>query len=120
MTQTRLRPGEAATITFTLRNVSSQTITLQFGSTCHILPYVTDRRTQQIVHPEGGAWICALMLTSLVLAPGETIVREIQVRATGAAAAPFVALPPGDYETYAELADTVFRLRSVSLQFSVQ
>ncbi len=41
ITQTRLAPDDTATVTFTLRNVSSETITLRFSSSCQILPYVT-------------------------------------------------------------------------------
>jgi hypothetical protein len=124
ISQTRLAAGDSATIMFTLRNVSSRTITLGFGSSCQILPYVTDRRTQQIVHPHGGGWVCLTVVTSLVLAPGESSTREVQVQAADASTYPFVALPRSDYETYAQLDayldDTVFRLRSASLQFSVQ
>src|SRR6266511_233192 len=101
ITQSRLAPGDTATATFTLRNVSSQTITLGFSSTCQILPQVADRRTQQVVYPRGG-W----------------------VRAAAAANYPFVALPPGDYETYAQVDASrdngAFSLRSAPLQFVVQ
>jgi hypothetical protein len=122
--QTRLAPGDTATATFTLRNVSSQTITLGFSSSCQILPYVTDRRTQQIVHPRGGGWVCLTMVTGLTLAPGESSTQQVQVRAANAATHPFVALPPGEYETYAQIDayrdNSPFSLRSVSRQFLIQ
>ena len=124
ITQTRLAPDDTATVTFTLRNAGSQSITLRFSSTCQILPYVTDRRTQQIVHPGGGGWVCATMVTGLTLAPGESSTKQVQVRATNAATHPFVALPPGEYETYAEIDayrdNSRFSLRSASLQFVSQ
>jgi len=123
ITQSRLAPGDTATATFTLRNVSSQTITLGFSSTCQILPQVADRRTQQVVYPRGG-WVCAAMITRLVLAPGESSTQQLQVRAAAAANYPFVALPPGDYETYAQVDASrdngAFSLRSAPLQFVVQ
>jgi hypothetical protein len=124
ITQTRLAPDDTATVTFTLRNVSSETITLRFSSSCQILPYVTDRRTQQIVHPGGGGWVCATVVTGLTLAPGESSTQQIQLRAANAATYPFVALPPGAYETYAEIDayrdNSRFSLRSTSVQFSSQ
>jgi hypothetical protein len=124
ITQTRLAPGDTATVTFTLRNVSSQAITLGFSSSCQILPYVTDRRTQQIVHPRGGGWVCLTVVTGLTLAPGESSTQQVQVRAANAATHPFVALPPGQYETYAQIDayrdNSPFSLRSASLQFLSQ
>ena len=123
MTSTRLAPGETSTATFTLQNVSSRTIALSFISSCQILPYVRERATRRMVHPREG-WGCALVLTSLVLGPGESRTVQLHLRAADAAAHPVVALPAGDYEAYAQLDATFegspFSLRSPSLQFSVE
>jgi hypothetical protein len=64
------------------------------------------------------------MVTGLTLAPGESSTKQVQVRAASGATYPFVALPPGDYETYAEIDayrdNSRFSLRSASLQFVSQ
>jgi hypothetical protein len=64
------------------------------------------------------------VVTGLTLGPGESSTQQIQFRAANAAAYPFVALPPGEYETYAQIDayrdDSRFSLRSASVQFVSQ
>ncbi|HEV8345898.1 MAG TPA: BsuPI-related putative proteinase inhibitor [Vicinamibacterales bacterium] len=112
--------GEAATLSFRLENVSQNPVTLNFGSSCHILPYITDRQTAKIVHPAGGGWACLTVLTQLELAPGAVETVEVQVRAADVAAYPFVALAPGEYEAYATVEASQYKRRSASVTFTVR
>jgi hypothetical protein len=123
-----IQPGGAAVGTFTLTNVSTRAITVGFPSSCHVLPYVRERHTPRLVHPSGAGYVCATIVTSLTLEPGQSMVQTLQIASTGRGAASAVAsivdLLAGDYNVYAEVAGSVdgrpFSLRSNALQFSVQ
>jgi hypothetical protein len=120
ITQPVIGPGDAATLTFTLRNVSSRIVTMGFPSSCQLMPYVMERTTQRIVYPSGGGWVCLAVITGLTLAPGESHPREVQVRAAEVTTQVPALLPPGEYEAFARLEDYTFRLRSEPVLFSVR
>ena len=120
ITQTIINRGETATLTFRLENVSQNPVTLNFSSSCQIMPYIADRRTSQIVHPAGGGWVCLTVLTQLELAAGASRAVDVQVRAADVAAQPFVALAPGEYEAYAKIDASPYKLQSASVTFTVR
>ena len=123
-----IQPRGAAVVTFTLTNVSTRAVTVAFPSSCHVLPYVRERLTQRLVHPSGGGYGCATIVSSVTLEPGHSILQTVQIVSTGrgvtSALASIVDLLPGDYTVYAEAAGSVdgrpVSLRSDALQFSVQ
>lgn len=118
--QAIINRGEAATLSFRLENVGQSPVTLNFASSCQIQPYITDRRTAQIVHPAGGGWACLTVVTQLELAPGASETVDVQVRSADVAAYPFVALAPGEYEAYAKVEASQYKLRSASITFTVR
>src|SRR5438093_5766449 len=94
-------PG-AALFYVSLKNTGSETVKLNFPSSCQVMPYIVERRTSRIVHPAGGSWGCATVLTTLTLVPGEARIHPISL-ATVTAVPEVVRLPPGDYVIYAQV-----------------
>jgi hypothetical protein len=107
--------GDTATVTFILRNPTTETVRLDFRSTCQILPYI--RNEDALVYPNGGAWGCGAALTALTLGPGEERVRSVIVIGGAPGGPGVVPLQTGAYRAYAELGDD--RGRSPSVLFSV-
>ena len=120
ISQSVLAHGESTTITFRLENTGTESVKLSFSSTCQVMPYIDDARAAATVYPAGGGWVCAMMITSLVLPPGGVSVREVQVRAADTAPYPYVALPPGGYGAYVKVEDFTYKLRSKSVAFTVR
>ena len=110
---------DSAPFVIRLENVSADPITLTFPSSCQVMPYIAERRTERIVHPEGGAYGCATVVTSLTLGPGESHTETVLVT-TAAAAPPAIRVPAGDYVIYAKLEDAKYRLRSASYPFTLE
>ena len=123
-----IQPGGTAVATFTLTNVSTRAVTVGFPSSCQVLPYVRERVTQRLVHPSGGGYVCATVVTGLTLEAGQSTVQTVHIASTGrgvtSALASIVDLLPGEYSVYAEVAGTLegrsFTLRSSAVPFSVQ
>jgi hypothetical protein len=113
-------PGSEAILTFTLQNLTSETIRLTFSSSCQISPFILRRDAGQVVYPPGGGWACLQVLTSLELAPRASVTREVRVSGGDVAQAGAVALAPGDYAAYARLEDRTMRLQSEPVGFTVQ
>jgi hypothetical protein len=113
----QVTPGATAVATFRLENVTANTVTLNFGSSCQILPFIVKPPANQVVYPAGGGWACAQVLTSITLPPHGVTVREITVT-SGVQAFDLVALPPGDYAFYAKVESVEYTLESerVALQ----
>lgn len=113
----QVTPGTTAVATFRLENVTANTVTLNFSSSCQILPFIVKRPANQVVYPAGGGWACAQVLTSITLPPHGVTVREITVT-SGVQAFDLVALPPGDYAFYARVESVEYTLESerVALQ----
>jgi hypothetical protein len=124
ITSTVLVRGGTATITFRLENLGSEAVTLGFSSSCQVMLYVRDRGVGQVVYPAGGGWVCATVVTQLVLPAGGAKVLQVEIKAADAAEYPFVALPPGDYDAFARLEGWVegsgFQLQSEWVQFTVR
>jgi hypothetical protein len=112
--------GERADVTFTLHNPGPSATMLPFTSSCHILPYIVNTSTGQIVHPSGGGWACLAVLTQLTVPPGDAVKENVQVVAAASAAYPAVALPPGTYSAYATVDSTAFQGRSDPIAFTVR
>ena len=111
--------GDTTSIVFRLRNLSNDTITLSFPDSCEVLPYITTPRADEVVYPNGGAWGCFTVVTSLVLAPGAERVTAVLVRDAAQASYPAIALLPGEYRAYARLDHPRFPIRSKTLAFRI-
>jgi hypothetical protein len=114
--------GSQDTATFTLRveNLGPVTADLTFPSSCQVLPYFLDRRTGQPVTPRGGGFACLTVITHLTLRTGESYSRVITVKSGDAPQSDNIVLPAGDYAIYARLEDSVYRVKSEELAFSVR
>jgi hypothetical protein len=114
--------GSPDTATFTIRveNVSPTPTQLTFPSACRVLPYFVDGRTGQPVVPRGGGFACATVMVYQPLRPGESFSEVITVKAGDGPAPQQIVLPAGDYRLYAKLEDSVHRLQSEPLAFSLR
>ena len=114
--------GSPDTATFTVRveNVGATTTDLTFPSSCQVLPFFVDRRTGQAVTPRGGGFVCLAVITRQTLKPSESFSDVITVKSGDAPQGDTVVLPPGDYAIYARLQDSVYKLQSDQLPFSVK
>jgi len=98
-----LRPGMTATLRATLTNEGPETVTLQFSSTCQIVPLIRNS-TGAIVAPDGGGWGCGAAMTALTLTPGESVVRAwTWDGGTTFDSAKSARLPDGVYQVTASL-----------------
>src|SRR5688572_2805934 len=70
--------GQTHTLTFRLRNLIAQPITMTFNSSCQITLFIQTRRGQE-VHPGGGAYVCAAIMTTLTLEPGGEALRVMHL-----------------------------------------
>ena len=116
--QSTLRVGDTTSLVFRLRNVSNESLALNFNTSCQILPYITTRGDAG-VYPSGGEWGCYLVLTNFTLAPGTERVLAVLVRGGAQATDPGVSILPGAYVAYARLEHPDFPLRSASVTFDV-
>ena len=101
---TELQPGQLDTLVVTTSNVTDQSVTLNFPSSCQVRPYIR-RVGGRIVLPSGGTWGCREALTQLQLAPHGSV-RDVFVWSGSDAFAsgmPLRSLPAGDYEVFADL-----------------
>ncbi|HUF23933.1 MAG TPA: hypothetical protein VMN81_07400 [Vicinamibacterales bacterium] len=117
--RTDVAPGAPAVVTFRLENLTSTPITLDFGSTCQVMPYVARRASGDVVHPADGSWVCATMLTELTLPPNGVTTTELRV-ASGAGSGEAVGLPPGEYAVFARLHDRTHKLESNRVMLTVR
>lgn len=114
-----IRFGDTTSLVFRLRNLGDDSLVLTFSNTCQILPYITTRRSDEVVYPSSGAWGCYEALTTLTLAPGAERVTSVLVRGGAQATYPGVPLLPGQYVAYARLEHRDFPLRSARVSFRV-
>src|SRR5439155_23226640 len=49
-------PNPALLFFITLKNTGSDTVTLNFPSSCQVMGYIAERSTGRLVHPTGGSW----------------------------------------------------------------
>ncbi len=116
----RIQLGDTTSLVFRLRNVSHESLTLNFSDSCQILPYITAGAGDQVVYPSGGAWGCYLALTRFTLAPGAERVVSVLVRGGAQATDPGFPLQAGQYQAYAQLEHPDFPVRSASVSFRVE
>ena len=102
-----------------VENISKSAVDLTFPSSCQILPaFLT--RAGQAVTPVGGGIACATVITSVTLGPNQSLSRTFTVKAGTAPSGQDFVLPPGDYTFVARLDDTLYRLNSDPLPFSLR
>lgn len=112
----RLSPGEIGTITHRLENQGPQTVVLRFNDGCQIDSFLKNLDTGQRRQLDG--IVCTLALTQLELTGGGSKIWETKV-GTAVTLPAAVPLPPGRYELYATVMDSVYSLRSDTLTFSI-
>ena len=102
-----------------VQNISQTAVDLTFPSSCQIVPaFLT--RTGQAVTPVGGETACATVITRVTLGPTQSLSRVFTVKAGNAPSGQDFVLPLGDYTFVARLDDTVHRLNSDPLPFSLR
>ena len=112
--------GGIAIFSLKVENVSQSVVDLTFPSSCQVLPYFFERSTGREVTPLGGGFVCLTVITGQSLRPTESFVRTYSVRPGSAPDPQYIVLPPGEYSIRARLEDTVYRLNSDPLAFTVQ
>lgn len=109
--------GDTARIQITVRNTSDRTVHLEAGG-CPLLYYI-ENAAGDVVVPEGGDWICTMILQLIDLAPGEA--RERSEAWTGDSCRwvdgerQCSPLPAGEYFVYA-----TFRAREGEKEVSLR
>jgi len=90
--------GSPVNLHVTLVNEGTQAVTLHFGDSCQINPYIQNM-VGEVVLPGGGAWACLTVLTSLTLAPQGSVSRDFVWRGSTdfASEMPLRPLPAGMY-----------------------
>jgi hypothetical protein len=90
--------GTPVDLHVTLVNEGMQTVTLHFGDSCQINPYIRNS-AGEVVLPAGGGWGCLTVLTDLTLAPKESLSRDyVWTGSTDfASEMPLRPLPAGTY-----------------------
>ena len=114
--------GQADTLTFRLRNLTPSSVSLTFGSSCQLLPFIEDAG-DGVVYPPGGSYGCLTVITTLSLPPFGVRVITQEVRGdTLSTAAPGAVLPPGSYRGYAVLQSNSRQpeLRSAPVAFEIR
>ena len=119
-TQTFAGGPDRATFTLRAENTSSAVVDLTFPSSCQLLPYFVDRRTNQPVTPRGGGFACLTVITSRQLTSGESFGDVVSIKSGAAPEPGFVVLPPGQYAIYARLEDGTYRTQSDRLSFTLE
>ena len=87
--------GTPVSLQIRLQNRGPEAVTLHFGDSCQILPYVRDNLGKTVI----GGWACLTVLTSLALQPGEVVTREFVWTGSTAFSSeePMRLLPAGNY-----------------------
>jgi hypothetical protein len=111
---------DMATFSARVENVGTATTDLTFPSSCQVLPYFLDAKTGQKVTPRGGGFACLTVITRVSLRPGEWLPQSITVKSGDAPVPGSIVLPPGEYQVYARLEDSTYRLSSTPLTFSLR
>jgi hypothetical protein len=107
--------GTPMTFRVSLVNEGSEAVTLHFGDSCQINPYIRNALGEMVL-PTGGGWGCLTVITQLTLLPGQPVVREYVW--TGSTAfqseMPLRSLPPGTYFFTAEVPQGEATLRATT------
>jgi hypothetical protein len=102
-----------------VENIGQTAVDLTFPSSCQILPAFQTRAGQPVI-PAGGGFACATVIINHTLRPGESISQNFRVKVGSAPEGQSIVLPPGDYRIVVQLADTVYRLNSDPLSFTLR
>ncbi|HET7694966.1 MAG TPA: hypothetical protein VFK57_04605 [Vicinamibacterales bacterium] len=121
VTVSRLPTFVAGAALFAIRidNISGSAVNLTFPSSCQVLPSFSDRAGRAVT-PVGGGFACLTVITELSLLPGVSFMQPFTVKAGSTPEAQFVVLPPGEYTIRGRLEDTVYKLESAPLAFTLQ
>ena len=117
VSKSRVPVGDTASLIFTLRNPTSQRVTLTFPSGCQITARV--RRGRHEVWPK--PYVCTLAITGISLQPGQQRVVTLPFNAISGEELAIYAGPaftPGAYVAYAELENG--EGRSTSVDFTIE
>jgi len=117
ISQSELRPGDTATLTFRLENTGPDAVKVQFPSACQIMPFIA-QPSGTVVYPGGGRWACAQVLTAISLAPGGVKIEELRIQGGLSERSSVYGLPAGDYVSYARI-DGSYVLQSAPVAFRV-
>jgi hypothetical protein len=112
--------GGMAIFTLKVENVSQSVVDLTFPSSCQILPYFTERATGRAVTPVGGGFVCLTVITGQTLQPGGSFFTTVTVKPGSVTEPQAIVLPPGEYLIRARLEDSVYKLNSDPVAFTVQ
>ena len=120
--RTTIDIGDTLSVAVRLQNSGSVPIHLTFSSSCQVLPYIEAALTGRVLYPAGGTWVCATVITNLVLAPGAEQTRTLLIRGANAVTEPGPGLPlaPGSYVLYARLAHADYPLKSAPLSLQIR
>ena len=111
--------GGMAVFSIRVENISGSTVNLTFPSSCQVLPYFSDRAGRAVT-PAGGGFACLTVITQQSLAPGASFTQTFTVKPGTTPEAQFVILPPGEYTIRGRLEDSVYKLESEPLPFTLQ
>ena len=115
--------GRTAQLSFSLRNLTDETVRLDFNSGCQITPLI-ETVGGSIVSPPGGSYLCTTAITSLTLSPGgeHVVVREVLAADFQVAILTSIPLSKGRYRAYAILNQNSrgLLLRSTPVEFEVR
>ena len=115
--------GDTATLSFRLKNLTADPISLTFGSSCQVTPFIELDGNGVVVYPLGGSSACFTVITTLTLPGyGEHIVTQTVRGDAVQQASSIPSLPPATYHAYAVLEHNSreIQLRSASVVFVVQ
>lgn len=117
-----VRIGEEETLAFRLRNITQESIKLDFGSGCQITLFI-ETILGTDVYP-GGGYGCTLAVTTITVPPGGEQLRSMRVYGGARQQAIYTGhpLPRGGYRAYAILEPNSrgIQLRSEFVEFEVR
>lgn len=119
VTQNPTFAGGMAVFSIRVENISGSTVNLTFPSSCQVLPHFTDP-SGRAVTPVGGGFACLTVITQQSLRPGASFSETFTVRPGTTPEGQSIVLPAGEYRIRGRLQDTVYKLESAPVAFTVQ
>lgn len=111
--------GGIAVFSIRVENVGDTVVNLTFPSSCQVLPYFTDRAGRAVT-PVGGGFACLTVITQQTLPPGGSFRHTFSVKPGTTPEPQYLVLPPGEYRIRGRLEDTVHKLESDPIPFTLQ
>ena len=117
-----LAVGDTTDLVFRLLNTSAQSVTLDFPSSCEVLPYIRVADSDQVAYPTGGGWGCYPVLSQLTIPAHDAHVVRVSLRggAPQRAIYPETPIGVGRYVATAEVISSQYHLRSAPVAFTVR